>query len=82
MADNNKKKDHPVMEALVMVLQFGINMLVPIFLCTFAGVWIGNRTGLLWIAVPMFFVGALARGNNVYRMARRLIRKAEKSDWY
>ena len=59
--------------ALVMILQFGINMLVPILLCTMAGVWIGNRIGINWIAIPMFFIGALAGGNNIYRMAKKLI---------
>lgn len=67
-----------VMDALVMVLQFGINMLVPIFMCTFLGIWIGNRTGLSWMAVPWFFVGAAAGGNNIYRMAKKLIDKSNK----
>lgn len=69
-----KKKDSKIiMNALVMVFQFGINMIVPIFICTFAGVWIGEKTGVKWITVPLFFVGALAGGNNIYRMAKQLI---------
>ena len=45
MKRDNKKE---VMNALIMVFQFGINMIVPIFLCTLAGVWIGkkDRSGL------------------------------------
>ena len=42
------------------------------------GVWIGNKTGLTWISVPLFFVGALAGFNNVYRMAKRLIDSDDK----
>ena len=42
MKRDNKKE---VMNALIMVFQFGINMIVPIFLCTLAGVWIGKKTG-------------------------------------
>ena len=34
MKRDNKKE---VMNALIMVFQFGINMIVPIFLCTLAG---------------------------------------------
>ena len=40
MKRDNKKE---VMNALIMVFQFGINMIVPIFLCTLAGVWIGKK---------------------------------------
>ena len=44
MKRDNKKE---VMNALIMVFQFGINMIVPIFLCTLAGVdWEKDRSGL------------------------------------
>ena len=55
MKRDNKKE---VMNALIMVFQFGINMIVPIFLCTLAGVWIGKKTGADWVTVPLFFLGA------------------------
>lgn len=63
-----------IWEALVMVLQFGINMLVPIFACTLAGVWIGERIGISWLAVPLFFVGVAAGAQNVYRMAKKFMK--------
>ena len=65
MKRDNKKE---VMNALIMVFQFGINMIVPIFLCTLAGVWIGKKTGADWVTVPLFFIGAFAGANNIYRM--------------
>ena len=44
MSKKNKKDDmRYVWDALIMVFQFGINMLVPIFICTFLGVWIGKK---------------------------------------
>jgi hypothetical protein len=70
----SKKDDHPVWEALVMVFQFGISMLVPIFMCTLFGVWLGNKLGIDWLAVPLFFVGAVAGGQNVYRLAKKFIK--------
>lgn len=73
-----KNNNREIMDALVMVFQFGINMLVPIFICTMAGVWIGNKTGLSWITVPLFFVGALAGFNNVYKMAKKMIDSDDK----
>lgn len=74
-----KNERTEVINALIMVLQFGINMIVPIILCTLAGAWIGQKTGITWLAVPLFFVGALAGINNVYRMARKLIKEADKN---
>ena len=66
MKRDNKKE---VMNALIMVFQFGINMIVPIFLCTLAGVWIGKKTGADWVTVPLFFLG-----NNIYRMVQKFLK--------
>lgn len=72
------KKDREVWDALVMVLQFGINMIVPIVLCTLLGVWIGKKTGAEWVTVPLFFMGALAGGTNIYKSVKKMIRQTEK----
>ncbi len=69
-----KKKDRQVFEALTLVLQFGICMLVPIGLCTALGIWLGNCTGISWMMIPFFFIGALAGGTSVYKMARRFFK--------
>ena len=74
-----KKDNRQVMNALVLVFQFGINMVVPIFLCCMVGIWIGNKTGISWM-IPFFFIGALAGFNNIYKMARKLIDKDSKDD--
>lgn len=75
-----KKDNRQVMNALVLVFQFGINMIVPIFLCCMVGIWIGNKTGISWMMIPFFFIGALAGFNNIYKMARKLIDKDSKDD--
>lgn len=72
------KKNREVWDALVMVLQFGINMIVPIVLCTMFGVWIGRKTGAEWAAVPLFFVGALAGATNIYKFVKKMIREDNK----
>jgi hypothetical protein len=69
-----KKDKRQVMNALVLVFQFGINMIVPIFLCSLLGIWIGERTGITWIMIPFFFIGALAGGTNIYKMIRKLLK--------
>lgn len=68
------RKNNDVWNALMMVFQFGINMIVPILMCTLLGVWIGNKTGATWVTIPLFFVGALAGGNNIYRMSKKLMK--------
>jgi hypothetical protein len=70
----SKKDDHIVWDALIMVFQFGINMIVPIFMCTLFGVWLGNKLGIDWLAIPFFFIGAIAGGQNVYRMAKKFMK--------
>ena len=70
MKRDNKKE---VMNALIMVFQFGINMIVPIFLCTLGRCvdW-GKKTGADWVTVPLFFLGAFAGANNIYRMVQKI----------
>ena len=73
-----KKDTRQVMDALVLVFQFGINMIVPIFLCCLLGIWIGNKTGISWMMIPFFFVGALAGFTNIYKMARKVYDRNNK----
>lgn len=73
-----KKDDRQVMQALILVFQFGINMIVPIFLCCLLGIWIGEKTGISWMMIPFFFIGALAGFTNIYKMARKLYDKDNK----
>ncbi len=56
---------------LSMISQFGINMLVPIFLCFFAGRWLDGHFGTTYWTVVLFFVGAIAGFRNVYVFAKR-----------
>lgn len=81
MGKKNKNDTKPVWDALIMVFQFGITMLVPIFICTFIGVWLGKKFDINWLAIPLFFIGALAGGNNIYRMSKKFINpKTGKKD--
>ena len=69
-----KKEDRQVWEAMTMVFQFGLNMLVPIFLCTMLGVWVSEKIRVSWIVIIFFFVGALAGYTNIFKMAKRLMK--------
>ncbi len=66
------KYNRNVYQALTMITQFGINMLVPVFLCSFAGMFLDRKFGTSFWMILLFFVGALAGFTNVFRFARRI----------
>lgn len=76
-----KKFDRSVYNAMTLITQFGINMLVPIFLCSFLGWYIDNKFNTSFWFVLLFFVGALAGFRNVFIMARKIYEdKGEDKD--
>lgn len=65
---------------LTYISQFAINMLVPIFLCSFAGYYIDGYFGTnIWFII-LFFVGAFAGARNIYVLAQRSYKKKEESN--
>ncbi len=78
---HKKKMDKSVYRSFAMITQFGINMLVPIGLMTWLGVYLDKRFGTSYLMVVLFFVGAVAGGRNVYRMAQKVYgTKSSKED--
>jgi hypothetical protein len=75
---DDHKKDQQIFQSLAMIMQFGINMLVPIFACTLFGAWLGDKLNLSWLALPFFAVGALAGMRNVFLFARRIYQPDSK----
>ena len=66
------KYNKNVYNALMMVSQFGINMLVPIFLCSVIGIFIDEKCGTdIWVII-LFFVGAAAGFKNVMKFAKKI----------
>lgn len=61
-----------VFQSLAMITQFGLNMIVPICMMTALGVWLDKRLGTRWLTILFFVIGAVAGGQNIYRMARRM----------
>lgn len=62
--------DRSVYRSFVLIMQFGINMLVPICMMSALGIFLDKQFGTSFIMVILFFVGAIAGGQNVYRMAK------------
>ncbi len=73
---NNKK----VFQTLTLIMQFGLNMIVPIFMCTLFGAWLGKRYDMPFLAVILFIVGALAGFTNIFKMAKKIYGQDGESD--
>ncbi len=62
--------DKKVFKALAMVTQFGINVIVPVFICLFIGIGLDDLLGTSFLAILMFFIGAAAGFRNIYIMSK------------
>lgn len=69
-----------VYQSIAMITQFGINMIVPIFMCTLIGVYIGKKFDMMIIVIPLFIIGALAGFRNVYIMAKKIFEQESDRD--
>lgn len=58
---------------LMLITQLGINVIVPVFLCLFIGIWLDERFST-YFTIPLLFLGFLAGGRNAYIMARNSIK--------
>ena len=71
----NQPYDRTVYQSNTMIFQFGINMVVPIAMMTALGVFLDRKLGTAYITIVLFFIGAVAGGQNVYRMAKGIYGK-------
>ncbi len=74
------KKQSLVMRSLTTISQFGINMVVPICMCSFAGYFLDKWIGTSFFIIIFFFVGALAGFRNIYILARRIYEEDSRKD--
>ncbi len=77
---SNGKYDKSVYRSLVLITQFGINMLVPIGMMSALGIWLDKKYDTVCWTILLFFVGAIAGGQNVYRMAKRVYAAEDKEN--
>lgn len=66
------KNNRKIFMTLTLILQFGLNMIVPIVMCTMAGVWLGRKYDIPIVTVPFFIIGALAGFTNIFKMAKKI----------
>ena len=67
-----------VYQSLVLITQFSIHMMVPIFLCTFLGIYLDKKLNTGFWVVILFFMGALAGFRNIYIAAKQIYDKKDE----
>ncbi len=80
--ERKNKQDKSVYRALVLIMQFGINMLVPIGIMSWLGILLDRKLGTSFCMVLFFFIGAIAGFQNIWRMAKAVYedKPGEKED--
>ena len=76
----DRKYKSSVYQTFALVTQFGISMLVPIFLCAFLGKFLDDTFGTTFWFIVLFFAGALAGFRNIYVMAKKTYENDENKD--
>ncbi len=66
-----------VYRSLVLVMQLGFDMLVPICLMTALGIFLDRKLGTSFFVILSFFAGALAGAQNIYRLAKKIMETDE-----
>lgn len=74
-----KPLDKSVYRSFAMVMQFGINMIVPIGMTSALGVYLDEKLGTSYLFIVLFVLGVIAGAQNVYRMAKQVYDAPSKS---
>lgn len=69
------KYERDVFRGVTLILQFGINMLVPILICSFLGIFLDKIFHTSFIVIIMFFLGAAAGFRNIFIFAGSMNKK-------
>lgn len=75
---NDNKRE--TFQLLTMITQFGLVMLVSIGLTTALGIWLDRKLGTAFLTILLFFVGAVAGGQSVYSMVKKIYRDEDSKD--
>lgn len=73
-----RKKNNEIGQMLVLIVQIGISMIVPIALMTVLSYFIAEKTGIKWISVVLFIMGAAAGMRNVYILVKKYLKKQKE----
>ena len=73
------KLDKSIIRALALITQLGINVMVPVFMCVFFGVFIQSRFQIK-VVIPLLVLGLLAGGRNAYILAMHVAKDSSPKD--
>lgn len=74
-----KHYDKTVYRSFALILQVGVNMLVPICMMTALGIFLDEKFETGFWMIVLFIVGAIAGGQNSYRMVKRVLDSPNQS---
>lgn len=77
---DKRKGQAKVYQSLALITQFGLTMLVPIFLCSFLGWYLDQRFHTVYLFIVLFFVGALAGFRNIFILARKVYESGNEKE--
>lgn len=73
-------RNSKVIKALMLITQLGISMMVPIFLCVFAGGWIDKKLQSGWALPVLLILGIAAAFRNVYYLLKPFYAKDKERE--
>ena len=75
-----KESNGKVIRAFSMILQFSLFLLVPICGLSALGYFLDRHFGTKWIMIVLFFIGAIAGFQNIFRFAMSIMADKKDSD--
>ena len=74
------KDKHGIGQAIVMITQLGINMLVPVFMCLFIGIWLDKQLGTGWLTLVFLILGIMGGIRGVYSLIHNILKQEDMED--
>ena len=68
------KDKHGIGQAIVMITQLSINMLVPVFMCLFIGIWLDKQLGTGWLTLVFLILGIMASIRSMFITLKPLLK--------
>lgn len=69
-----------MVKSFTLILQIGLTMMVSIFLCVWAGVWLNNKFDTIWF-VPLLLVLGIGGGiKSAWKLVKNYAKKDESED--
>ena len=71
---------HGIGQAIVMITQLSINMLVPVFMCLFIGIWLDKQLGTGWLTLVFLILGIMGGIRGVYSLIHNILKQEDMED--